>query len=138
MARPKTQPRVTGMKDIRLRIIPHDQQRYQTCGDYFSVDQGIEVITASKLPKEVYSHLVLVHELVERIICYHTGVSNESIDAFDMEYEKNRKYGDDTEPGDMIAAPYYRAHQIATVVEKLLAVELGVIWADYEKSINDL
>jgi hypothetical protein len=82
--------------------------------------------------------LVAVHELVEALICKHAGVTTEQVDEFDMNFEATRKDGDDSEPGDDPKAPYYRQHQIATVIEKLLSVELGVNWTDYEKELNSL
>jgi hypothetical protein len=33
-------------------------------------------------------------------------------------------------------APYYRQHQIATAVERLLAVELGVDWGAYDREVS--
>ena len=37
-----------------------------------------------------------------------------------------------------IAAPYYREHQFATCVERLLALELGVEWNKYDEVVSGL
>lgn len=132
------------MKTILIRVIPHDQQRYRTVGDYLTDHKdGLEQFRISDMGNEKYEHLVAVHELVERIICYHTGVTNEAIDKFDMDFESaadlNKwRIQHNSEPGDDPKAPYYHAHQIATVIERLLAAELGVNWNEYEKRINEL
>jgi DNA polymerase elongation subunit (family B) len=56
--------------------------------------------------------------------------------GFDKAYEARRKRDDDSEPGDDPKAPYYRQHQIATAVERLLAVELGVDWGAYDREVS--
>jgi hypothetical protein len=45
-------------------------------------------------------------------------------------YEVHHKRGEDSK------APYYRQHQIATTVERLLAVELGVDWGAYDREVS--
>jgi hypothetical protein len=43
--------------------------------------------------------------------------------GFDKAYEAKRKPDDDSEPDDDLKAPYYRQHQTATGIERLLAVD---------------
>jgi hypothetical protein len=74
---------------------------------------------------------IVIHELVEAILCKHKAISTTQVDAFDMEFERSRPAGDDSEPGDDPQAPYYHEHQIATAVERILAVHLGVKWPEY-------
>jgi hypothetical protein len=78
-----------------------------------------------------YSALLAVHELVEAIICYKDGITSEQVDQFDLQYNKT-----DYEPGDDIAAPYYKQHQIAMGFERMLAAELGVDWNKYETELS--
>lgn len=88
-----------------------------------------------------YEALVLVHELVEVVLCQNEGVKQEDVDEFDMEFEKRRSKSltvDNSEPGDNRFAPYQKQHCIATGVERVLAACLGVKWADYETEINSL
>lgn len=146
------------MKNILIDVVKHEHQRYPTVGDYYTDEAGVEHFRISDLGNTKYEHLVAIHELVERIICYHSDVTNEAIDKFDMDFEATREAKKvvlrtplllgsvsaermnelTAEPGDDPAAPYYHAHQIATVVERLLAAELGVNWNEYEKRINEL
>lgn len=79
--------------------------------------------------------LIAVHELVEVLLCKHDGVTQKSVDKFDMAYEKKRKPNDDSEPGDNPKAPYVKQHCIATGVERILAAGLGVSWKEYEDEL---
>lgn len=122
------------MKIVHAEVIPHRQQRYNTVGDYFTQDFA-EQFRISELGDEKMEHLVLLHELVERILCYHRGITNEQIDEFDEEHEMSQFPG---EPGDAPSCPYRREHQVATIVERLIATELGVNWSDYERKVESL
>ncbi len=115
------------LDEIHAKVIPHSDQRYDTTGDYFTKD-GIEEFRISRLSDERHEHLILVHELIERILCHHRGISNEAIDRFDFDYVKSGKLG---EPGDDPQAPYHAEHRFATKIEKLLAQELEVEWNRY-------
>jgi hypothetical protein len=127
---------------IEISFIPHDKQRYPTVGDWRLVhglgDEKILSITVSELSDWRYEALVAVHELVEVLQCQNDGVSQEAVDQFDMEYEKNRPEGDESEPGDDPKAPYKKQHFFATNVEALLSDKLGVDWKPYEKEVQSL
>lgn len=123
--------------DILIRTIPHKEQRYETCGDYF-VKDGVLNICVSKLSDEKREDLIKLHELIEKTLCKHRGITDESIDAFDMAYEAKRPEGDFSEPGDCPEAPYVKEHCFATGIERLMAAELGVNWVDYEKELESL
>lgn len=125
------------MLDIKIKTIPHSQQRYETVGDYQSYNGAID-IRVSDLGNWRYEILVAVHELIEKAWALYNGVTDEQIDAFDMAYEAKRVEGDESEPGDDPACPVYHGHQFATVVEKQLAEVLGVTWETYEDAINAL
>lgn len=122
---------------ITLKTIPHNEQRYETVGDYFE-ENGETTILCSELKDERYEFLVLIHELVESFICKQRGISEPDIMAFDIEFEKNRKEGDESEPGDDINAPYRKEHFFATNIEWAVAHELGVDWAEYERTLIEL
>ncbi len=123
-----------GMKDIHIQVIPHAGQRYETIGDYFTMrpkSGPVEEFRISSLSDERYEHLVMVHELVERILCHHRGISNEAIDKFDLDFEMRSADG---EPGDDTECPNRAEHAFATRIERLLCEELGVSWTDYENA----
>lgn len=126
---------------LDARVIHHKAQRYETVGDYWEGKHGEMHFRVSKMSKLVFSMLVLIHELIEWILCKTRKISNKSIDAFDKKFEEERKagkHGQFDEPGDDPRAPYHREHQFATKIEKLLAQELGVDWKEYEREVQSL
>ena len=123
---------------VVIEIIPHDQQRYPTVGDWFFDEAGNLTIRISQLSDWRLEMLVALHELVEVLKCKHDGVSQESVDAFDIAYEKARPEGDDSEPGDDPKAPYVKQHCLATGIERIMAAELGVNWKAYEDELMAL
>lgn len=127
------------MRTIHIKSIPHSEQRYETVGDYW-VDEhnGVQEVRVSDVGNPDYEFLVAMHELVELYICRHRCISEESISAFDEEFEKNRQPGNTDEPGNSPKAPYRREHAFATRVEKMIARQLGVDWEEYDRVINSL
>ena len=124
---------------LDVRTISHDQQRYPTCGDYWTDTDGTIQFRISALPGlEDGEFLILIHELIEQYLCAQAGVSEQAIDQFDMAFERARQPGDATEPGDSILAPYHQQHQIATAMERMLASVIGVDWQDYGDKVNQL
>lgn len=129
------------MLDIELKTLPHSEQRYPTVGDWkFGNTSKIEYldILVSDMKNPNFEFLVAIHELIEAWLCKNAGISDESVTAFDTEYENKRQEGDFSEPGDSILCPCYKQHQIATGIEKILAAELGVNWKEYEDTVNSL
>lgn len=121
---------------IIIETIPHNQHRYPTVGDWFYQEDGTLVIRVSELGDWKREALVAVHELVEVLLCKHQGVSQEAVDQFDLEFEKERSANDLSEPGDDPKAPYMRQHCLATSVERMLAAELNVSWKEYEEQLE--
>ncbi len=124
--------------NITIRTIPHQDQRYDTTGDWWFLHNGDIEIRVSSVDNWRYEALVAVHELVEILLCKHQGISQERVDAFDMDFEKARPEGDNSEPGDDPMAPYYNEHQSATILERQLAKELGINWREYEERLRNL
>jgi hypothetical protein len=80
--------------------------------------------------KELYNanaeFLIALHELVEAWLCRNEQVDQKSVDEWDAN-------GGD---GDQPDAPYYRQHQIATNIERIVATELGLLWSKYEELVE--
>jgi antirestriction protein len=121
---------------IVIETIDHSKQRYPTVGDWQIDKAGNLHITISKMSDQRYEFLVAAHEMIEAYLAIRAGVSPTAVDKFDEAYEAKRKPGDDSEPGDDPRAPYYRQHQVETGIERLLAVELGVNWGDYDREVS--
>lgn len=136
------------VRTIVIETIAHDSQRYETPGDWLYDEAGGKItIFTSDLGDWRMSMATGIHEVVEVLQCVRDGVSDEVVCAFDIEYEKARDEGraascgcvpnEDSEPGEDRHAPYRKQHAVADVIERLLALSLGVVWDEYgEKSGN--
>lgn len=124
---------------IVIETIPHKDQRYPTIGDWYYESGGTLCIRVSQLSDWRREMLVAVHELVEVLTCKYDGVTQEQVDEFDMEYEKNRAKDDvESEPGDDPKAPYVNQHCLATGIERILAQQWGVKWNEYADEIESM
>jgi hypothetical protein len=148
------------IKRIEIQVIPHNEQRYETCGDWVVEGDKLTVFASDLAPSsngddlvaEYGPLLVGLHEAIEAILCCRRGIKQEDVDAFDKDFEKaraetgsvakfhfrGRTLAIDEEPGDQEDAPYFREHQFATNVEFLIAHELGVNPGRYEEAVNEL
>lgn len=136
--------------EILISTIAHDEQPYDTCGNWEWMPDATLTVTISKLPDERYEFLVMLHEFVEAYLCRAAGVSGEAVTRFDVEWLERRKghqagsvealaaISGPEEPGDDPAAPYFKQHRTATLVEQLVAHELGVDWIAYSEAISQL
>ena len=121
------------MRKIIIKTIPDTHQRYNTVGDYFKDEAGNRVFTVSDMNNWKYEFLIALHELIESALCEARNINDEAIDAFDIAFETKRLSNPAIGmPGDDQNAPYYKEHQFATKIEKMMAVELGVDWETYD------
>ena len=121
------------LEKIDMQSIDHQEQRYETVGDYWE-ENGVTHFRVSKTGNWKYDYLVLLHEFIELALVKDRGIKIEDIDAFDIQYEKERiegKHTEDDEPGDDKNSPYVKEHFVATNIERIMAHELGVDWVDY-------
>lgn len=126
------------MNKIIIKTVPHKDHRYETVGDWYRIATGELVIevSAELSPKEVL--LVAIHELIEVSLCEDRGISIESVEDFDKEFEAKRQPGNTEEPGDQPEAPYHKEHVFSECIERLMARELNVNWDQYTKHVTDL
>jgi hypothetical protein len=133
-----TVPTLTNGLMISLVSVLHKDQRYDTCGDwYYDPTNTHLIVSVSELKDRREMILIAIHELIEAVLCKNEGITQEKVDEFDIAWDKEHDHLDG-EPGDHYQAPYYRQHQIATGIERLLAAELGVDWSTYSQHIKDL
>lgn len=126
------------MLRIAIETIPHEQQRYETVGDWWADANGVWRIEVSDMSDPRYELLVAVHELVEMALCRQKGITEEEVTKFDMAFEAARRTGDHSEPGDSELAPYRDEHTFATFIERAVALKLGVDWDTYNKQVEEL
>jgi|SRR5215469_2041871 len=133
---------------IVIETIPHEQQRYNTCGDWQWNDSGdvltIKVskireplTTGSDLITPLFAEMIIgIHELVEALGCSKYGITQKQVDDFDNDKELLGECRDlGIEPGDHPLSPYKMQHLFATGIEKLLCVLYGVPWFQYESAL---
>lgn len=121
----------------KIKIIPHQEQRYNTVGDYLTVD-GTTTIWVSEMNDWRGSFLIALHEIVETALCRKAGITDKQIDDFDFAFDESREAGDSSEPGDHPDCPYRKQHRIAMKAERIMAMILGVSWDKHEAEISNL
>jgi hypothetical protein len=127
-----------------LETIPHDKQRYETVGDWIpneSEDGSGGTIRVSDMGNDDYAFMVGIHEMIKFYLCSKKGVTDETVTAFDTQYEADREkglHGPDEEPGDDPGAPYKSEHFFATTIERQLCDKLGIDWNEYDKTVMSL
>lgn len=119
--------------ELTVKIIPHNNQRYDTCGDY-QINPATNALDVriSDTKNQDYNFLVTVHEIIEAYLCLKRKIDYNLITEFDV------KFHGKGEPGDDKHSPYRREHKFSTQIEKKLAKELGVKWKIYDETINQL
>jgi len=129
---------IGGISTINIGIIPHNEHRYETVGDYWYPSSSKMEVRISDMQNEDYEFLVLMHELIEAHLCRKRGIEEPAIKVFDETFEANRKPGNTDEPGFDPTAPYFKEHCFATFIETQLAEELGIDWEEYSNVVNSL
>lgn len=127
---------------ITIETIPHSKQRYNTCGDWVFDPDGNIIITVSDTGNWKYNACVAVHELIEVLACKASGVSQQEVDDFDINWKPNFGF---LEPGEDPRSPYFAEHALASRTEETLfdficeqTPIVGTAWDDYEKKIKEL
>jgi hypothetical protein len=103
-------------------------------GDWYN-DKDVLHIDGIKA-EGLYSLPIVIHELVEAVLCHDKGISVEDVDKFDNSYP-----GGGNIAGDDKKAPYHKEHKTATKIEKYVCRQIGLKWKEYdevlEKAYND-
>ena len=124
--------------DVHIHAIPAHEHRYPTVGDWWQDDTGAWHIRVTRQDDWRHEFLIALHEQIEMALCAHRGIDEQWVTAFDVHFESARTHGQvEGEPGDAPAAPYTREHRFAENIERLVAHELDVVWANYEATIEN-
>lgn len=122
--------------DIHIKVIPEHEQRKEVNGaDWFWDDKGDLQVRVSPMSDWRFEVLLGIHEAVEAVMCMHNGVSQSSVDKFDMAYDLAHPDQPDINAGDDPDAPYAREHCFATAIERILCAELDVNWLTYDTEL---
>ena len=123
---------------IIIKAIPHREQRYPTLGDFFKDADNNTIIRVSQELNPQHRFLVTLHEYIESSLCEFRGISWHDIDRFDKNFEQTRDLNDLSEPGDHPDAPYKNEHNIAEIIERIVARELNIDWKEYMTTCEEL
>jgi hypothetical protein len=85
--------------------------------------------------------LLLVQALVESYLCGTAGIKSAHVDAFAEDIARAKQAGalpSDADPGNLRQCPYWREHQYATMICRLLAEALGVSWDEFQRTLSHL
>ena len=104
-------------KEVRYNfsVIPHEEQRYETAGDW--IPGKPTQLFVSALSNRNHEFLLMLHEFVEHELCKEHGISDRQVMAFDKEFEKEREAGlhsPTADAGNDSRAPYRDEHRVAT------------------------
>lgn len=121
--------------NIHIEVIPHQDHRYDTVGDWWFDTEGNLQIRVSQLGDWRFESLIAFHELAEVLQCKHKGITTEQVDRFDMGWKPHAGI---EEPGDDPKAPYHDQHHTASNFELMLSFLLGVEWEKYADAIDAL
>lgn len=123
------------MKLLEVHVIPHDQQRYETVGDWIPGDPARGVphkIVVSETGNETSNVACALHELVEFWLCKLRHIPECIVSDFDKRFE-----GED--PGADPEAPYHEEHMTATALElAFIAACRRPTIAEYNRSFDDV
>jgi len=120
------------IKSIRIQVIPHKSQRYETVGDWMIDKRGAITIKVSDMKNWKYNMLVGLHEMIEVLLCHDRGITDCIVTNFDKAFKGKG------EPGDEPNAPYQEEHNFATGIERTMAAMLKVKWKEYDDAVNAL
>jgi hypothetical protein len=127
-----------GTLKIHIETAPFETLRNKQVDDYwYDSDGTLQIRVAEELSDERRQHAVIIHALWEALTCRHTGVIVQMIDWWDEHFQT---FGlpPTVEAGDDPQCPYYRQHQMATIIERLFIEETGDNWQEYEKEVESL
>lgn len=118
--------------NITIKVIPHAQQRYDTCGDWQFDAEGNLNIKISDTGDWKTTFLIARHELDEAILCRARGITQEQVDAYDFAHPEagGDSFSDNND------APYSESHNDALAAEWVMSRLLGVDWTEYTAQLD--
>jgi hypothetical protein len=118
-------------KKITVEFIDQLDHRYDTVGDYGTNHDGSWWFKITDMNNPIYSMAILIHELWEKTRNMQLGITDESVDEFDLNYK-----GEFEDTGSDPAAPYHKTHMESDAIERSCIVMGGEDWIEYEKELN--
>lgn len=125
---------------IVVDFIPHNQQRYNTVGDWQfeapnSVRGKVLHVRVSQTGNDKANAAIAIHEIIEALLCLFQGVSFADVDSYDFHNEGTA--GTDC-LSDNPKSPYFSQHNDALAIEYLFSRLLDLDWREYDELIQAL
>ena len=121
-----------GIMDFVIKIIPHNEQRYDTLDDWKRDNEGVMQIKISDTGNPDFNFLLTEHAIREAYFCVKNGVTEQAVDVWDFTHP------DADEPGMLPGCPYKRWHMLAELYERSTCYDLDYDWEEYERAIMKL
>lgn len=135
------------MKPMRSRkpiqfaalTLPHKQlPDYPDIGSWkVNADGSPAFVGAADTGDDISNCAILIHEIVEAMLCWIHGVKEEDVSEFDQMWFKE-DHGIDDEPGYDPRAPYRDWHMVAERVERCFIEQAGMLWKEHQQNCNRL
>lgn len=100
-----------------------EKNRYLDVGDW---NEGC--VHAVRHPDPRSAAAVLVHEVIEKLLCDYYGITAEQVDRDDALILKGKK--------KVQQCSYYRHHRTATKVERIICKAFGLDWREHERNVD--
>lgn len=118
------------LSKIAIDVVNYKDQRYPTLGDwFFEYSKDLEQILHIRVSDTGSWHsnvLIVIHELVEALLCDRENITRSMVDEFD------KSHLDSGDPGDEKDAPYRDQHCFAIAVERMMAAAMNYPWIEHE------
>ena len=141
LERPESDYKEIPFKKINIEVIDHQEQNYETAGDYQTDEDGTLHIRVSDTSPHT-NFLVILHELIEFYLIRAKGIKEEDITNFDLRFEKMRKEYPEIigldEPGNSEKSPYNVEHLISSKIERWLGDNMEYSWEEHNSKLDKL
>ena len=111
--------------------------RNNDVGDYFQDAEGVWHIRSFPMKNHLHEQLIFVHEFIELLLVEHRGISQDAIDAYDALHNLESNNLILADPALNLDCPYRDEHKTALEIEKIMAIELDIDYAEYTEVISN-
>lgn len=118
------------LREIKIRTKPYKDMRYPTVGDW-QEKRGVIQITVAKELGLVSGLAMALHEIVEKVKCDMTGVTEQQVDEWDMSHLLT------DDPGLDPDAPYHEQHLSGEAMERAACVIFNLPWKKHCKIVDE-
>lgn len=134
---------VRSKKPLQFAVmtLPWKQLRsHPDIGDWIvNKDNSPAVICAADTGNDISNAAILLHEIIESLLCWLMKVKEEKVTAFDKMFFKEQEEGkhrEDDEPGYDPRCPYRIQHLVAERFERAFIEQAGMMWSQHEENCN--